>query len=74
MDRNTIKDKLKQIIADELCIDIVDDATAFNIDSLDCVNLIIATEEAFSLEIPDEDIANFHKLDDLVDYLASKVK
>ena len=56
-----ILDKVKQIVADQLGIDedevlpeasFIDDLGA---DSLDIVELIMAFEEEFDLEIPDED-------------------
>jgi acyl carrier protein len=61
-------DKIKDIISDQLGIDaeeitmessFVDDLGA---DSLDIVELIMALETEFDLEIPDEDAENNHKV------------
>ncbi len=47
----------------------VDDLGA---DSLDIVELVMAFEEAFDLEIPDEDAEKIHTVKDAVDYIESK--
>ena len=41
----------------------------FGADSLDCVEMAIAVEEEFYLEIPDEDIEKIKTVQDIVDYL-----
>ena len=60
-----IDDKVKQIIVEQLGVDegevtsnasFVDDLGA---DSLDTVELVMAFEEAFEIEIPDEDAEKF---------------
>jgi acyl carrier protein len=38
-------------------------------DSLDAVELNMALEEAFELTIPDEDLAGFETVKDIVDYI-----
>ena len=47
----------------------VDDLVA---DSLDIVELLIAFEEAFELEIPDEDAEKITTVKDAVDYIEGK--
>ncbi len=68
-------DKVKQIIADQLGIDedevtpeasFIDDLGA---DSLDIVELIMAFEEEFDLEIPDEDAEKIKTVQDVIDYM-----
>jgi acyl carrier protein len=44
----------------------------FNADSLDFIELITAVEDAFKIEIPDEDAENLQTVQDAVDYIASK--
>jgi len=67
--------KIKQIVADQLGIDedevapeasFIDDLGA---DSLDIVELIMAFEEEFDLEIPDEDAEKITTVQDAVDYI-----
>jgi|TARA_B110000208_G_scaffold178875_1_gene227149 acyl carrier protein len=43
-------------------------------DSLDVVELVMALEEAFELEIPDESAANISTVQDAVDYIAANAK
>ncbi|MBN2186518.1 MAG: acyl carrier protein [Dehalococcoidia bacterium] len=40
-------------------------------DSLDIVQAMVAIEEAFDIEIPDEEAQEFKNLGDLVDYVES---
>ncbi|AYF54777.1 acyl carrier protein [Clostridium botulinum C] len=72
-------EKVKQIIADQLGLDentidmdslFVDDLGA---DSLDVVELIMALEEEFDIEIPDEDAEKANKVGDVVEYISSHV-
>jgi acyl carrier protein len=68
-------DKLKKIISEELRIDaekIVPEANLFedlNFDSLDTVETVITVEEAFDIEILDEDTDSFETVQDIVDYI-----
>ena len=68
-------DRIKQIIADQLGIDedevvpgasFIDDLGA---DSLDIVELIMAFEEEFDMEIPDEDAEKIKSVQNVVDYI-----
>ena len=68
-------DKIKKIIVDQLGVDeskitedssFVDDLGA---DSLDIVELIMAFEEEFDIEIPDEDAEKIKTVGDAVKYL-----
>jgi len=70
-----ILDRIKQIIADQLSIDedqvvpeasFIDDLGA---DSLDIVELIMAFEEEFDMEIPDEDAEKIKTVQDVLDYI-----
>ncbi|MDD2401141.1 MAG: acyl carrier protein [Clostridia bacterium] len=45
---------------------------ALNADSLDVVELIMALEEEFDLEIPDEDAEKIKTVGNAVDYIKSK--
>jgi acyl carrier protein len=70
-----VLDRVKQIIADQLSIDedqvvpeasFIDDLGA---DSLDIVELIMAFEEEFDMEIPDEDAEKIKTVQDVLDYI-----
>jgi acyl carrier protein len=71
--------KVKQIIAEKLGVSedkiipqasFVDDLGA---DSLDQVELIMAFEDAFDIEIPDEDAEKMRSVKDALDYLGKKL-
>jgi acyl carrier protein len=71
--------KVKQIIAEKLGVSedkinpqasFVDDLGA---DSLDQVELIMAFEDAFDVEIPDEDAEKLKTVNDAIKYLSDKV-
>jgi acyl carrier protein len=74
-----IEDKMVDIIVEQLSVDkdkvvpgasFVDDLGA---DSLDLVELIMAMEEEFDVEIPDEDAEKIATVQDAIDYIA-KIK
>jgi len=75
MDKAQMQAKIVDIIANQLGVEkdiitpeanVVDDLGA---DSLDVVELVMALEEAFDLEIPDEDAENIRTVKDIFDYL-----
>jgi acyl carrier protein len=76
----SVEQKVKQIIVEQLGVDeaqvdptasFVDDLGA---DSLDIVELVMAFEEAFDLDIPDEDAEKIATVKNAVDYIESKKK
>ncbi|MEE3420146.1 MAG: acyl carrier protein [Lachnospiraceae bacterium] len=67
-------DQVKDIITDTLKFDgeITESSDLFKdlkADSLDAVELVMAVEEAFDIEVPDEDMANLHTVADIVAYV-----
>ncbi|MDA8090517.1 MAG: acyl carrier protein [Nitrospiraceae bacterium] len=73
-----VEQSVKEIIAKQLGVDIaevkpeasfVEDLGA---DSLDTVELVMAFEEGFNIEIPDEDAEKIMKVQDAVDYIKQK--
>ena len=74
----SIEQKVKQIIVEQLGVDEgqVDDTASFvddlGADSLDIVELVMAFEEAFDLDIPDEDAEKITIVKDAVEYIKSK--
>jgi acyl carrier protein len=72
-----LEDKVKEIIVDQLGVDadevtteasFIDDLGA---DSLDTVELVMALEEEFSMEIPDEEAEKIKTVGDAVEYIKS---
>jgi acyl carrier protein len=70
-----VEEKVRQIIVDQLGVDesevvasaaFIDDLGA---DSLDIVELVMALEEGFDLEIPDEDAEKIRTVKDAVEYI-----
>ncbi len=73
----SIEDKIKQIVADQLEVDIgkLKKETTFediDADSLDIVELVMALEEEFNMEISDQEIENIKTVGDVVKYIESK--
>jgi acyl carrier protein len=75
----SVEEKVKSIIVDQLGVNegevtpnasFVDDLGA---DSLDTIELVMAFEEAFGLEIPDEDAEKIKTVKNAMDYIESHV-
>lgn len=73
-----IDEKVKEIIAKQLGVNaaevtmeasFVEDLGA---DSLDTVELVMAFEETFNVEIPDEDAEKITKVKDAIEYIKNK--
>ena len=67
-------EKVKAIVVEQLGVDEVDitQETSFeelNADSLDIVELIMALEEAFDLDIPDEEAEKIRTVGNAVSYI-----
>jgi acyl carrier protein len=76
----SIEERVKQIIVEQLGVEegevtpnasFVDDLGA---DSLDTVELVMAFEEAFEIEIPDEDAEKIRTVKDAADYIKAHAK
>ena len=75
----SVDQKVKQIIVEQLGVDegqvdgtasFVDDLGA---DSLDTVELVMAFEEEFGIEIPDEDAEKIGTVKDAIEYIEAKM-
>jgi len=75
-----VREKVKQIIVEQLGVDeaevtdtasFVDDLGA---DSLDQVELIMTLEEAFGIEVPDEEAEKLTTVKDVIEYIEKKKK
>jgi len=76
----SVEERVKQIIVEQLGVDegevtpnasFVDDLGA---DSLDTVELVMAFEEAFDIEIPDEQAEKIRTVKDAIDYINTHSK
>jgi acyl carrier protein len=76
----SVEERVKQIIVEQLGVDeaevtakasFVDDLGA---DSLDTVELVMAFEEAFEVEIPDEEAEKIRTVQDAVSYIEAHAK
>lgn len=72
--------KVRSIIAEQLGVkveEVVDQASFtddLGADSLDTVELVMALEEEFGIEIPDEDAEKMRTVGDAMRYIAEKSK
>lgn len=44
-----------------------------DLNSLDVMNIVVDFEDAFNIEIPDEDVNDFLKVSDIEDYLKARI-
>ncbi|MGB7416369.1 MAG: acyl carrier protein [Thermosynechococcaceae cyanobacterium] len=71
-------EKVKSIVAEQLSVDaaqVVPEASFqndLNADSLDVVEMVMALEEEFDIEIPDEDAEGITTVQKAVDYIDKK--
>lgn len=79
METEEIFEKVKTVIVEQLGIDeasvrmdsaFLDDLGA---DSLDIVEFIMALEEEFGIEIPDEDVEKIVTVKDVVEYISENI-
>ena len=72
----TVAERVKQIVAEQLGVDedqVVPEASFMDdlgADSLDTVELVMALEEEFDIEISDEDAEKIQTVQDAVDYIS----
>lgn len=74
----SVAEKVKSIIVEQLGVD-ADEVTAeasftddLGADSLDIVELVMAFEEEFGIEIPDEDAEKIARVQDAIDYIEAQ--
>lgn len=74
-----VLDKVKEFVVEQLAIDpdlvdidsdLMKDLEA---DSLDAVEIIMAVEEEFNMEIPDADAEKFRTVRNMVDYVEARI-
>jgi acyl carrier protein len=76
---SSVEDKVRDIIAEELGVErekLTDDASFMEdlgADSLDQVELVMAFEKEFDIDIPDEDAEKMRTVGDALKYLHEKM-
>jgi acyl carrier protein len=74
----SVEEKVKEIIVDQLGVDekqVIADASFIDdlgADSLDTVELVMALEEEFDIEIPDEEAEKITTVKDATSYINSR--
>ena len=78
MSQEAIFEKVRSIVADQLSVDAAEVKPESNVqndlgaDSLDTVELVMALEESFDIEIPDEAAEGITTVGDAVKYILEK--
>ena len=72
-------EKVKRVIATQLGIgeEEIKENTTFldlGIDSLEIFEIIMALEDEFNIEIPNEDVENIKNIEDIIKYIQSKIE
>ena len=76
----SIEERVKKIVAEQLGVekqDMSNDASFIDdlgADSLDTVELVMAFEEEFEIEIPDDEAEKIQKIQDAIDYIKEHAK
>jgi len=74
----SVEDRIKEIIVEQLGVDageVTDDASFIDdlgADSLDTVELVMAFEEEFGIEIPDEEAEKLQTVKDALNFMRTK--
>ncbi len=75
-----LSERVNSIVTDQLGVDkeslspeanLLDDLGA---DSLDVVELVMALEEEFGIEVPDDDVENMRTIRDIVQYIEARAE
>lgn len=73
-----IFEKVKEVVAEQLDAEVEEMTMETSLmkdldaDSLDAVEIIMALEDEFEVEIPDEDAEGFKSIGNIVDYIEGK--
>lgn len=79
MDRSQIQSKMRDLLVDELGLDAskIEDAATFEedleVDSLGVVELLMALEDEFGVQIPDEEAESITTVGEAVDLVVAKL-
>lgn len=73
--KKNLKEEIIELIADTLEIDkeqikeTTNLARDLEVESLDLVDLVVAFEEKYNLEIPDQEVKNLQTVSDIISYI-----
>ncbi len=76
----SLEDRVKKVIEEQLSVNqdqIIENASFIDdlgADSLDTVELVMALEEEFSMEIPDEEAEKITKVGEAIEYVKNNVQ
>jgi len=79
IDRDTIEMQVRRILADHLDLDVgkikktavlADD---LGVDSFSSIEIVYELEDKFGVEIPEKDLADVKTVDDIVNYISSRL-
>jgi len=76
---DALKEQIRGLVSEQLGVDPAELTSESNIledlgaDSLDVVELVMAIEEAFDIEVPDEDAETMRTLGDVERYVSSRI-
>ncbi|MCM1001707.1 acyl carrier protein [Wolbachia pipientis] len=75
--REDIEEKVKKIVLEHISKDVEKFSSSSKLsehgaDSLDAVEIIMAAEEEFGIEIPDEDAQKMETVEQIVEYISNK--
>jgi acyl carrier protein len=79
MSQSEVLEKVQKIVSEQLGVDVGEVKPEANFqndlgaDSLDTVELVMALEEEFDIEIPDEDAEGISTVQSAIDYINKKV-
>ena len=77
MDKKKIKDQLVTIISKETQVsqeDILNDPNLENLSSLSRIEVLFEIEEAFGIEVPNDDIEKFDSLENVVNEIYARIQ
>ncbi len=79
MSLGDVVDRIRTLVASQLGVDaaeVTEDASILEdlgADSLDVVELVMALEEAFDIEVPDEDVETMRTVGDVERYVSQRL-
>lgn len=80
MNSSEIMEKVRGIVADQLCLDVAqvqpnaNFSTELGADSLDVVELVMALEEGFDIDIPDDAASEISTVEEAANFIAKKLE
>jgi len=76
---NELEGRIRELVADQLGVDVAEVTSDASIlddlgaDSLDVVELVMSLEDAFDIEVPDEEVEGMRTIGDIQQYVVAHV-